>query len=123
MQGNPLNILSVAQSNATVAGIISRWKQGSLSWDGAMMLAVCVLAEQNEKLLEKATNAEVLKIPPPIRVGGNEFAYTGPCPFVVKKLENKSCDAMNVGFGNVPTIKSHRKLKSGMLNVVFLESH
>jgi hypothetical protein len=87
MQCNPLNILEVSRNNATVASMIEYWKHGHLSWERAMMLAVCVLADQNNRLLETATKAEMLKIPTPIQVGDNKFVYTGPCPLCGQSLK------------------------------------
>lgn len=58
----PEDIHRIARQSPHVNAILMEWRRGRVSWEDAMMWAVVLLAEENEKLLSTVTMS-MLKSP------------------------------------------------------------
>ena len=86
------DVLQVAEHNPVVYHAIACRRHSRLSWEQAMMAAVCRLAEQNDRLLEAAVKAKRLEKPAPIIAENATCRNVERCPLCGQKRGETNAD-------------------------------
>ncbi len=55
------DIFNLAQTNPIVCTALQYWKRDYLTWEQTLIIAVCLLAEQNGRLLDTAVQNSLLQ--------------------------------------------------------------